>query len=55
MKKDNKLTTFHGGAYASPSVAIVCLEGQGKILEPSKGQTENYSSLPIWELGDDNE
>ena len=55
MKKDNKLTTFHGGAYASPSVAIICLEGQGKILEPSNGQTQNYDSGDIWQLGDENE
>lgn len=56
MKKDNKLTTSHGDAYASPSVAVTSLESQGRILDGSQGSTQNYNDpLPIWALGSDNE
>ena len=54
MKKDNKLTTSRGGAYASPSVAVTRLEGQGMILG-SNGETQNYGSSSIWGEGSDNE
>lgn len=56
MKINNKSTTFRRGAYASPSVAVTRLEGQGRILDGSEGSTQNYNISSIWELIDiDNE
>ena len=53
MKKE-VLTTCRKGIYESPSAKVICLE-QMMTVCASNGQTQDYVSSPIWELGDDNE
>ena len=54
MMKNEVLTTCRKGIYKSPSATVICLE-QMMTFCASNGQTQDYESGSIWELGDDNE
>ena len=54
MMKNQILITCRKGVYESPYAEVTCLE-QMMTVCASNGETQNYLSSSIWNLGDDNE
>jgi hypothetical protein len=54
MIKNETLITCRKGVYESPSAEVICLEQMMTVLA-SNGETQDYVSSSIWELGDENE
>ncbi len=54
MIKNETLITCRKGVYESPSADVICLEQMMTVLA-SNGETQDYVSSSIWELGDENE
>ena len=54
LMKNETLITCRKGVYESPYAGILCLEQMMTVLA-SNGETQNYGSSDIWDLGNDNE
>ena len=54
MMKKETLITCRKGIYESPYAVIIHLEQRMTVLA-SNGETQNYDSSSIWDLGNDNE
>lgn len=54
MMKNETLITCRKGVYESPYAGILCLEQMMTVLA-SNGETQDYDSSDIWNLGNDNE
>jgi hypothetical protein len=54
MMKNETLITCRKGVYESPYAGILHLEQMMTVLA-SNGETQDYGSGSIWDLGNDNE